>query len=479
MAWKRRRSERSFSMYLRYSLSVVAPMQEISPRESAGLRMFAASSEPSAEPAPISEWISSMKTMRSWFSFSSLRIPLRRSSNWPRYFVPGDDEREVEREDLPLREEERNAALDDPLREALDDRRLADARLAEEDRVVLRAAREDLDDPLDLLVAPDERVERALLRERGQVARVLGEERQLLLLLRRLALLDERDRLLAHAVQVEAVRHQDAARDARVDAQDADEKVLRADVGMHHRLRLVRGVGEDLLRLLRERQLLRGGDALDEDAVALDLAADLVGLHVEAGEDLLDDLLALAEDAEQDVLGLDDLGAELRRLVPGEEQGPARLLVVLFEHRQMTVSTPRREREGGPRRIAQPLFSQQFDRSTATRPFRVVSHDDRGPGALFRDLGEELEDLRARGRRRGCPWARRRGGAGAAARPPARSRRAASHRRKASAETRPRGREGPRGREPRARRCRPSASAAPARKSGSATFSSAVSSGRR
>ncbi len=63
MAWKRRSSERSFSMYLRYSLSVVAPMQEISPRDSAGLRMFAASSEPSAEPAPISEWISSMKTM--------------------------------------------------------------------------------------------------------------------------------------------------------------------------------------------------------------------------------------------------------------------------------------------------------------------------------------------------------------------------------------------------------------------------------
>ena len=123
-----------------------------------------------------------------------------------------DDEREVQREDLPLREEQRHAALDDALREALDDRRLADARLAEEDRVVLRAAGEDLDDPLDLLVAPDERVERVLLRERGQVARVLGQERQLLLLLRRLALLDERDRLLAHAVQVEAVRHENAAR---------------------------------------------------------------------------------------------------------------------------------------------------------------------------------------------------------------------------------------------------------------------------
>ena len=88
MAWKRRRRLRSFSMYLRYSLSVVAPMQETSPRDSAGLRMFAASSEPSAEPAPIREWISSMKMIRSGFSRSSRMIPFRRSSNWPRYFVP-------------------------------------------------------------------------------------------------------------------------------------------------------------------------------------------------------------------------------------------------------------------------------------------------------------------------------------------------------------------------------------------------------
>ena len=73
-------------------------MQEISPRDSAGLRMFAASSEPSADPAPISEWISSMKMMMSGFSFSSLMMPLSRSSNWPRYFVPATmSERSSER----------------------------------------------------------------------------------------------------------------------------------------------------------------------------------------------------------------------------------------------------------------------------------------------------------------------------------------------------------------------------------------------
>ena len=62
-AWKRRSSERSFSIDLRYSPGVVAPMHWISPRESAGFRMLAASSEPSAEPAPTSVCSSSMKMM--------------------------------------------------------------------------------------------------------------------------------------------------------------------------------------------------------------------------------------------------------------------------------------------------------------------------------------------------------------------------------------------------------------------------------
>ena len=43
------------------------------------------------------------------------------------------------------------SAVDDHLRQALDDRGLADAGLAEQHGVVLRAAAEDLDDALDLV----------------------------------------------------------------------------------------------------------------------------------------------------------------------------------------------------------------------------------------------------------------------------------------------------------------------------------------
>src|SRR3954447_27022950 len=52
ICWKRRSSAPSFSMYLRYSSSVVAPMHWISPRARAGLSTLLASMAPSAPPAP-------------------------------------------------------------------------------------------------------------------------------------------------------------------------------------------------------------------------------------------------------------------------------------------------------------------------------------------------------------------------------------------------------------------------------------------
>src|SRR3981081_3439043 len=106
-------------------------MQDVSPRDSAGLRMLAASSEPSAEPAPIREWISSMKTMSSRLSLRSFRTPFKRSPKRPPHLdLPpvlgtGDDERQVERHDPLVGQEDRPPPLDDPLRQPLDDGGLA------------------------------------------------------------------------------------------------------------------------------------------------------------------------------------------------------------------------------------------------------------------------------------------------------------------------------------------------------------------
>ena len=90
--WKRRAKALSFSIYLRYSSSVVAPINLRLLRARAGLRMLAASMLPSEAPAPESKCNSSIKRITESSSTASSIIPLMRSSNSPRNFVPATTE---------------------------------------------------------------------------------------------------------------------------------------------------------------------------------------------------------------------------------------------------------------------------------------------------------------------------------------------------------------------------------------------------
>src|SRR5215204_4931882 len=103
--WKRRSRAASFSTFLRYSSTVVAPTTCSSPRAKAGLSMLEASIEPSAAPAPTTVCSSSMNRIcPSGFSRTSSMTFLRRSSNWPRYCVPATrPERSRAKTRLPLR----------------------------------------------------------------------------------------------------------------------------------------------------------------------------------------------------------------------------------------------------------------------------------------------------------------------------------------------------------------------------------------
>ena len=87
----------------------------------------------------------------------------------------GHERAEVERVELLALERLGDVVDDDLLGQALDDGGLADAGLADEDRVVLLAARQDLHHALDLLRAADDRVELLLARLLGEVATELVE----------------------------------------------------------------------------------------------------------------------------------------------------------------------------------------------------------------------------------------------------------------------------------------------------------------
>jgi hypothetical protein len=85
---------------------------------------------------------------------------------------------QVEGVELLARQGLGHVVLHDALGEALDDGRLADARLSDQHRVVLGAPAQHLHHPFDFLLAPDHRVEFSVTGELGQVATELVEDRR-------------------------------------------------------------------------------------------------------------------------------------------------------------------------------------------------------------------------------------------------------------------------------------------------------------
>ena len=168
-----------------------------------------------------------------------------------------DHQRQVEDDDAAVAQQVGHLVGDDLLGQALDDRGLADPRLAQQDRVVLGAAREDLDHALDLAGATDDRVQLAFLGELGQVAAEGVEGRRLALRAR------------------------------------AADRVL----------------GGGLLLVLGG---VLGAEELEH------LLADLLELDVEVGEHLGGDALVLLDQAQQQVLRPDVVVAEVRGLLHGE-----------------------------------------------------------------------------------------------------------------------------------------------------------------
>jgi hypothetical protein len=214
---------------------------------------------------------------------------------------PGDHAAEVERDQLAVLQRLRNVSVHDALREPLDDRRLADAGLADEDRVVLRAAREHLDRPADLLVSPDDRVELALARVLGEVAaealeRLVGVLGGLARDRLRAQLLDRLDELVARradlGVAVVGERH---------------EQYLARDVLVAELLRLALRALQDVDELgvvvragarvpLQLRQQVDG---------VVGVAADLLDVHGKVLEQLRHERVRLLEQREQEMVRVD------------------------------------------------------------------------------------------------------------------------------------------------------------------------------
>ena len=216
---------------------------------------------------------------------------------------PGEQRTDVERPDtLPL-QALGHVAGDDPLRETLGDRGLADAGLADQHRVVLRAARENLDHAPDLLVAADDRVELALLRGLGQVAAELRER-----LVGALGIL-ARDAL--PAADLLDLRQQNVARDDV----EREQQVLGRDVVVLELPGLVERLVEDARERRARLGLLRR--ALDR-GLRGERGLGLGAQGGRVGHELRRQLLV--EQREQQVLGIElGIAGPARKLLRGRD----------------------------------------------------------------------------------------------------------------------------------------------------------------
>ena len=173
--WKRRSSAASFSMYLRYSSSVVAPTSRSSPRASIGLIMLPASIARLAGRAGADDGVQ-LVDERDDLARRVLDVVehgLEPFLELAAVLRAGDHRAEVQRDDGLVAQALRHVAGDDALGQALDDRGLADAGLTDQHRVVLGATGQHLHDATNLVVAPDDRVELAFAGALGQVGGVL------------------------------------------------------------------------------------------------------------------------------------------------------------------------------------------------------------------------------------------------------------------------------------------------------------------
>ena len=245
----------------------------------------------------------------------------------------------VEREQALAAQDIGNLVGHDELRQALGDGGLAHAGLADEQRIVLLTAGEDLHDALDLAGAADDRVELAvarLLRKvgaellqgavghgagrlEGVAARVHG------------ALAHQIVERGADVVALHAQARKHVERRALVLAHDAEQQMLGGDIALPHLHGLAQAVLEHALDARRERKMAgHVGALVDGGHLADALHHGVIG-HAQTLEGLGGKAVLFLDEAQQDMFGAHIGLMQGACLVLGQDEHLARLVRELLK----------------------------------------------------------------------------------------------------------------------------------------------------
>ena len=249
----------------------------------------------------------------------------------------GDHAGEAEGDKALVHELVRNVALDDAVREALGDGRLADTRVAYQHGVVLGAAQQDLDGAVHLNLAADDGVQVAGAGGVGEVAAVLGQHAAGLAATsapsptsaatsaaaRRAGLVGGFD-AAAERAELDSGRGQGSRGQTTGVGERAEQQVLGADEADAHAFGFQGGGAQHVAALRREWAAalvprVAGGQGVD-DGLAQRIQFDAgIAQNTRSGG------LRRLQDGEQDVAGTDGVVAEAGGLKLGvlEHAAPA------------------------------------------------------------------------------------------------------------------------------------------------------------
>ena len=207
-----------------------------------------------------------------------------------------------------------NVAVDDPAGDTLGDGGLADTGFADEDRIVLRAPRQDLQHAANLLVTADHRVELARPSLLVQVDGVFAQRVELLLgglRIDRRPLAEGADRLdqllLRRAVAFQNVGSRPAL------GHEGQQQVLDRSVLVAEILREVHGALDHLRRILRKELVAATLDPRQRTHGTLRLVAQRTHVHTDTPQQERRQRIVLTDEDAQQVERLDSLLSPLPR----------------------------------------------------------------------------------------------------------------------------------------------------------------------
>ena len=241
-----------------------------------------------------------------------------------------DHQSEVEGDHALLTQDFGHVAIHDLLSQAFDDGGLAHTGFTDQDRIVFRAAAEDLDDTGNLFRATDDGVHFAFLGEFGEVTAKGAKSGGLLVLLFLLRIflvlaiggdglgiflfflfvraevrIEFLEDLIAGFVEIHIEVAQNLCGDAFTFTQQTEQDVLRADVAVIQGFGFLAGEGEHLLHSWSVRNVAHHLGFRTGADLLLDLETNGFEIEPELAEHVHGDALAELDEPEQDVLCAD------------------------------------------------------------------------------------------------------------------------------------------------------------------------------